>query len=438
VRIRHPSLPPVFVALKHRNYRLLWTGNLISQSGDWMDLVAFNWLVYEITDSAIQLAVANALRAFPALVFTIIGGALADRMQRRKLLFVTQSVMMFFAFALAAIVSLNIVDIWLIYAVALGRGIATAFNQPTRQALISELVTEEDLPNAVALNSATVNLTRVIGPTIAAVMIGTVGVTGAFWANAFSFVAVLWSLVLMEFPDWQPPKRRRNMLADLADGYQYLRHEAGLRTLVILALLPMVLGQPYQTMLTVFAKDVFESGGTGLSIMQAAAAIGAVAGALGVASSRQSTRFHKQMMAGLICFGVMLCFFALSPTMWIALPILFAVGFTNQTYQTSNNTMIQMNAAAEYRGRVLSLLFLRRGLLPLGTVLAGVLTSAFGPRVAVGSMALSLVAIGVLSIPYALPTLERMGATLRKEVVVVDETAEESATSEPPSQPVGV
>ena len=380
-----------------------------------MDLIAFNWLVYTLTDSTLQLAFANALRALPALGFTLIGGVAADRMERRKLLFTTQFVMMIFAFALAILVSTGTVNILLIYAVALGRGIATAFNQPARQSLISELVPEEDLPNAVALNSATVSLTRVIGPAIGGVLIATIGVTGAFYLNAFSFIAVLYGLYLMQFPAWEPSKTRRSVLSDLSDGYRYLRHEAGLRTLVILALVPMVLGQPYQTMLTVFAKDVFHTGGSGLGIMQSAAALGAVIGALAVASSRQSSRFHVQMMAGLVFFGVMLVLFALSPTMWLALPALLLIGFSNQTYQTSNNTLLQMNVEAEYRGRILSLLFLRRGLLPLGTVLAGALSAAFGPQVAVGSMAAGLVLLAVLSAPYALPVLEDLGKRMQRK-----------------------
>ena len=412
---------------------MLWTGNLISQSGDWMDLLAFNWLVFTLTNSALQLAVANALRAIPALVFTLVGGVIADRMERRKLLFITQFVMMLFAFALAILVSAGETNIWIIYFVAFGRGVATAVNQPARQSLISELVPDEDLPNAVALNSATVNLTRVIGPAIGGGLIATIGIAGAFYLNAFSFFAVLYSLYLMEFPAWKPLGKHRSMVRDLSDAYQYLRHEAGLRTLVILALLPMVLGQPYQTMLTVFSKDVFQAGSTGLGLMTSTAALGAVFGALVVASMRQSKSFHKQMMAGLIMFGGMLVVFVLMPSIWFALPVLFLVGFSNQTYQTSNNTLIQINVAPEYRGRILSLLFLRRGLLPLGTVLAGALAAWFGPQVAVGSMAASLLIISVLSTPYALPVIAELGNRMRKK----DEDRVAAVTAEGNSPPVG-
>lgn len=402
------------MALRHRNYRLLWTGNLISQSGDWMDLIAFNWLVYSLTGSALQLAIANALRAVPAIFFTLIGGVLSDRMERRKLLFSTQFTMMVFAFALAIMLSFGIENIWLLYAIAFGRGVATSINQPARQSLISELVPPEDLPNAVALNSATVNLSHVIGPAIGGILIATIGVTGAFYLNAFSFLAVLYGLMLMTFPPQAASlRKRKSIIGDLGDGFAYLKRESGLRTLVILALVPMLLGQPYQTMLTVFAADVFEAGSTGLGLMQSMAAVGAVAGALAVASMRASSNFHKQMMTGLLVFGGGLVLFVLMPSIWLALPVLAMIGFSRQTYQTSNNTLIQMNVDPEYRGRVLSVLFLRRGLQPLGTVLAGVLAAEFGPRVAIGSMGLGLALVALVAMPYALPALEKMKAQMQ-------------------------
>jgi MFS transporter, DHA1 family, staphyloferrin A biosynthesis exporter len=385
---------------------------MVSQSGDWMDLVAFNWLVYSLTGSTLSLALANAFRAVPLLFFTLIGGVVADRVERRKLLFSTQAIMMVLAFALAILVSSGSASIWLLYVIALCRGVTMSFNQPARQSLISELVPQEDLANAVALNSATVNLTRVIGPAIGGALIATIGVGGAFYFNAVSFLAVLYGLFLMSFPHWEPRTSNHGMLRDLKDGFAYLRNEAGLRLLVILALVPMILGQPYQVMLTVFAKDVFKSGASGLGLMQSVAAAGAVTGAMVIASTRTSKRFHKQMMAGLLGFGLALSLFVIAPTMWIALPILLIVGFTQQAYQTSNNTLLQMNVAPEFRGRILSTLFLQRGLVPLGTVMAGVLTTALGPRAALGSMALSLLVLAVLALPYALPKLKDLGRTL--------------------------
>ncbi len=403
-----PRLPAAFSSLRHRNYRLLWFGNLVSISGDWMDQVAFSWLVYSMTHSTVALAMVNVCRAGPILFFTLIGGVVADRFERRRLMFTTQTVSMLFAFLLAGLLSAGLLQVWMAFAIAVARGVTNSFNQPARQSLISELVPVEDLPNAVGLNSATLNLTRVIGPAIGGILIATIGVGGAFYLNGASFIAVLISLAMMRFPEQKARRATAGIFSDLSAGLRYLRGETALRTLVILALLPMVLGQPYQTMLTVFAKDVFESGGLGLGILQSTAALGALCGAMKVASSRNTKRFNREMLIGLAGFGGFLVIFAFSPSMLFAVPALIAAGFCNQTYQTSNNTLVQMNVSEEYRGRVLSTLFLQRGMVPLGTMFAGIATTAIGPRATVAVMASSLVLMAMLAAPYVLTTLTRL------------------------------
>jgi MFS family permease len=417
---KRPRLPQALISLRHRNYRLLWFGNLVSISGDWMDQVAFSWLVYSMTHSTVALAMVNVCRAGPILFFTLIGGVVADRFERRRLMFTTQSISMMLAFLLAGLLSAGLLEVWMAFAIAVARGVTNSFNQPARQSLISELVPSEDLPNAVGLNSATLNLTRVIGPAIGGIMIATIGVQGAFYLNGLSFIAVLASLAMMRFPVQKVRAAKGTMFGELAAGLRYLRRETALRTLVVLALLPMVLGQPYQTMLTVFAKDVFRSGGLGLGVMQSTAAIGALCGAMMVASSRNTRRFNQQMLMGLAGFGGFLVLFAISPTMLIAVPALVIAGFCNQTYQTSNNTLVQMNVDEEYRGRVLSTLFLQRGMVPLGTVIAGVATTAIGPRLTVGLMAGSLVLMAALAAPYVLTTLSRLSLTRAPELEIVD------------------
>jgi len=384
-------------------------GNLISQSGDWMDQVAFSWLIYEMTHSTVSLALVNVCRAGPILFFTLIGGVIADRVERRKLLFLTQFILMVLAFLLAGLLTLGLLEVWMAFAIAIGRGVTNSFNQPARQSLISDLVPNEILPNAVALNSATLNLTRVIGPASGGILIATIGVAGAFYINAVTFIAVLYGLYLMQFPPRDPsPKKRPSVLSDLLAGFAYLQREKPLRLLVIMALVPMVLGQPYQTMLTVFAKDVFESGSQGLGLMQSVAALGSLTGAIMIASQRQSRNFSLKMLLGLVGFGVGLLVFCFMPSMLVALVPLYVAGVFMQTYQVSNNTLLQMNVDPEYRGRVLSTLFLQRGMVPLGTMFAGVLATIVGPRVALGGMAFALVVIGILVIPYALPLLNRL------------------------------
>jgi MFS transporter, DHA1 family, staphyloferrin A biosynthesis exporter len=403
-----PRLPDSLASLQHRNYRLLWFGNLISQSGDWMDQVAFSWLIYEMTHSTVSLALINVCRAGPILLFTLIGGVIADRVERRRLLFVTQFILMVLAFILAGLITAGLLQVWMAFVIATARGVTNSFNQPARQSLISELVPPEDLPNAIALNSATLNMTRVIGPATGGILIATIGVAGAFYINAVTFIAVLYGLAIMQFPQRVANAKQGGMLNDLVAGIAYLRRETALRTLVILALVPMVLGQPYQTMLTVFSKDVFHSGSTGLGLMQAVAALGALTGALMFASARDSRHFNEKMLLGLIGFGAGLLIFCLMPSLWLAVIPLFLSGVFMQTYQVSNNTLLQLKVDPEYRGRVLSTLFLQRGMVPVGTMLAGVLATAVGPQIALGGMALALVLIGILAFPYALPILNRL------------------------------
>ncbi|MGE0060169.1 MAG: MFS transporter [Dehalococcoidia bacterium] len=398
-------LPRTFSSLRHRNYRLLWIGSVISQSGDWMDQIAFNWLIYDMTGSTVALAMVNLCRAGPMILFTLVGGVAADRIERRRLMFTTQTIAMILALVLAGLLSAGLLTVWMAFTIATLRGITNSFNQPARQSLISELVPSHDLPNAVALNSATMNLTKIIGPTIGGVLIAFVSVSGAFYLNGISFIAVLWCLQIMDIPARTKFRSKEGIFGDLVAGMSYLRRTVTLRTLVILGLVPLVLGQPYQTMLTVFAKDVFHDGGLGLGLMQSAAGLGAVCGAIYIASSRNSTRFVLRMMVGIVAFGACLLAFAASPVLPIAIIALLGVGFSMQTYNTSNNTMLQMNVDPEYRGRVLSTLFIQRGLVPLGTVVAGIAMSFVGPRVTMGIMASGVILLGVLSGPYVLKVL---------------------------------
>ena len=201
VRWHGLPVPPTFVSLRHRNYRLLWFGSLVSSSGDWMDQIALNWLVYDLTGSAVYLGLLNLCRLGPILLFTLIGGVVADRVERRRLLFTTQTVAMLLALALALLVSTGAAQIWAVLLIAAGRGVMMSFNQPARQSLISDLVPADDLMNAIALNSATLNLTRVLGPAIGGGLIASVGVAGAFYVNGVSFLAVLYGLALMRFPE---------------------------------------------------------------------------------------------------------------------------------------------------------------------------------------------------------------------------------------------
>jgi MFS family permease len=406
---QHPPsrLPTALQSLRHRNFQLLWFGTVISSSGDWMDQIALNWLVYQLSGSAVQLAILNLARLAPIFIFTLVGGVIADRAERRRLLFTTQAVAMILAFILATLTITGIVQIWMVIVIAVGRGIVLSFNQPARQSLISELVPREDLKNAIALNSATLNLTRVLGPTIGGLLIATVGVAGAFYLNAATFLAVLYALALMRFPDRVARKAQTGMLSDLAGGLSYLVQRPTLRTLVILALLPMVLGMPYMTMLTIFASDVLKVGGAGLGLLTACSGAGAVMGALWVAANAHRVRLGSLMFFGLIAFGATLLVFAVSPWFWLSVVALVAVGAAQQIYMASNNALIQTHVEEEYRGRILSTLFLNRSTVPLGTVLAGVGTTFFGVQPTSAVMAAGLLVLA-LAVGYFAPATRNL------------------------------
>jgi MFS family permease len=387
-------LPVALAPLRHRNYRLLWIGTLISQSGDWMDQIALNWLVYQLTGSAFALGLVNLCRLAPILLFTLVGGVIADRVERRKLMFTTQTVAMVLALVLAVLVSTGLVELWMVLLVAVGRGIALSFNLPARQSLISDLVPREVLSSAIALNQATNNLTRVLGPIVGGLLIATIGVAGAFYVNGFSFLAVLYGLALMRFPP-RAVRQKKGILTELVGGLGYIRGEPNIRTLVMLALVPMILGQPYMTMLTVFASDVLQVGGSGLGMLMACSGAGAVCGALFIASRGAKRGRRRLMRIGLIAYGVTLLVFSLSPWFWLSAGTLLAVGFSQQVYNAQNNALVQDEVDPEYRGRVVSTLFLNRGLVPLGTVFAGFGTDLWGVQATLGMMAVLLVLLAV-------------------------------------------
>jgi len=408
-RVGRFRLPPTFASLQHRNYRLLWFGTMVSSSGDWMDQVAFNWLVWELTHSPVWLAWANFARFLPVLVFTLIGGVVADRVERRKLLFGTQTIAMALATALAVIVTAGIAQVWMVIAIAAGRGIMNSFNQPARQSLISELVPEDDLPNAIALNSATMNSTRVIGPAIGGTLIATVGMAGAFWVNVVTFALLLVALAMMRFPPRSEVQHRSSVLRDLVDGFHYLRGHPQLRLLVLLALVPILLGQPYVTMLPIFASDVLHIGGGGLGALNTASAVGAVAGSLSVASFPAGARLGWWMLAGLAGFGLALMVFALSQTLVLSVVALIGLGLLRQTYQASNNVLIQTHVDPVYRGRVLSTLTLDRGLVPAGTMMAAVGSTMIGVQWTIALMSAALVVLALL-VAWSAPSLRALKA----------------------------
>ncbi len=381
-----------FSSLRHRNYRLLWTGTIVSNSGDWMDQIALNWLVMELTHSPLSLGLVNLFRAIPVLILMPLGGVIADKWERRRILVVMQTLSMLLALALGVLVTTGYGEVWPIYLISVLRGMVTAFNTPAQQSIISDLVPRTDLANAVALNSATIHLTRVLGPSIGGVLIVILGLDWLFYLNALSYIAILYTLYLL--PDLGTlEKKGGGPLQDMTDGFRYIRGHEMIFFLVLLAVVPMVFGQPYLTMLAVFAHGVLNVGPAGLGLLMSVASLGAVTGALTVAGRRRGPRIVL-MIGGIMLFGLSLILFSFSTSMLPALVFLFIAGASNVHYNSTNNALIQGLAEDRYRGRVLSILQLSRGVVPMGSAITGFLAEVFGAPAALAGMSSMLIVLG--------------------------------------------
>jgi len=380
-----------FSSLKHRDFLILWSGSVVSQSGDWMDQIALNWLVLEITDSPLSLGLVNLCRAIPILIFTPLGGVAADHWERRRILMVTQSISMVLAFALGALVTSGVVNLWEIYVIAALRGGVMSFNMPARQSMISDLVPRKDLPNAIALNSATTHLTRVLGPSLGGVLIAFLGIDWLFYLNGVSFLAILYTLHLLK--DVGTKRKVANHWQELKDGFAYIGRNKTLLYLVMLAVVPMFFGQPYLTMLAVFARSILKIGPMGLGLLTSIASLGAVTGALTVAGLRRGPQIGV-MVGGIIVFGMSLLLFSFSHWLIPSLIFLFVAGGANVFYNSTNNALIQISVDDNYRGRVLSMLFINRGMVPLGTAFTGFLAEMLGAQTALGAMSVMLIILG--------------------------------------------
>lgn len=387
---RRPS-PRLFSALRFRNFRLLWTGTLISHSGDWLDQIALSWLVLEQTGSIFYLGMVNLCRGLPITICTLFGGAVADRMERRRLMLITQGSAMVLAAILALMVFTDNSPLWVIFLLATARGVVVAFNLPARQALISELVPKKHLPNALALNAMTMNLTKVIGPMLAGFTIALFGTAMCFALNAVSFLAVLGTLLAMRFPSKPPPLvSGETLLASIGSGFRFVRADQVILLLVLVAVVPTFFGQPYIHLLAVFAAQVFETGPEGLGMLTAAAALGSSLGALFMANAPMAARRGDIMLLLLVGFGVTLALFATIPIAWLAPIILIGAGACHIAHNVAHNAILQMSLPDGFRGRVLSILFLNRGLVSMGTAAWATLAAIASPQAAFLVMASGL------------------------------------------------
>jgi MFS family permease len=389
-------------ALTHRNFRLLWLAALGSTIGTWMQKYAQSLLVYDLTQSKFFLGIDDFLSQLPILLFMLIGGVIADRHDRRRLLTGSQYVQAFAAFGLALSVWTDSVSIWLIFALSFISGCGQAFGGPAYQAMIPSLVPRRDLPNAIALNSSQFNLSRVLGPGAGAAIVATIGMAACFALNAVSFFLVVLALAALHLPRHTPSADRRALGAELKSGLHYVRDNQLTFTLTLLVAVSTFLAMPILTMLPAFATEVLTGAGTPesrLSMLMASQGLGAILGALIIGTVDTSKHMGRLLLAVQIGLGLLIAAFALSTSLVLSLVLLFIGGIFFMALFSISFSLVQLTVPEALRGRVVSIYMVAlRGGGPIGGLVAGALAdwSSVSSVMAVNGLLLALLAGWIL------------------------------------------
>lgn len=390
--------PNTFRALRHRNFQLFFAGQFISLTGTWMQSVAQSWLVYRLTGSVVLLGLIGFASQIPVFLIAPFGGVVADRYNRQKILVITQTSAMITAFVLAILTLTGSIQVWHLFVLAVFFGIANAFDIPTRQAFVSDMVAKEDLLNAIALNSSMFNGARIVGPAIAGILVASVGEGWCFFGNAVSYVAVIVGILLMKIT---PVVRefKGSAFSNIAEGFSFVAKTAPIRGLLLLLGLVSLMGMPYAVLMPIFADQILGGGSDTLGYLMGASGFGALAAALILASRKQVFGLGRWVAFASGGFGVSLILFSLSKNFWLSLVLLIPVGFSMMTQMSSSNTLIQAMVPDHLRGRVMSVYSMMfMGLAPLGALLAGTLAGILGApeTVALGGVACILGAIAFI------------------------------------------
>jgi MFS family permease len=390
-----------FSALSFRDFRLFWFGQLISLSGTWMQSVAQGWLVYSLTKSPFYLGLVAAANSLPILLFTLIGGVVADRFPKRNLLLITQALSIIPAILLGILTSLGIATVWHVALLAFFLGTINAIDIPTRQSFLAEMVGKGHIVNAIALNSAAFNGARIIGPMIAGLTIAYLGIPSCFFLNAVSFVAVIAALSRIKIKG-EIKVGSEGILKDFMKGIAYMRGSREIIHVMLLITVFSLVGLPYISLLPVFAAEVFHTGAKGFGFLVGASGLGALIAALSIALKgdiKDKTRFMS--FAGL-CFSIALFIFSLSKIFIVSLFVIMFGGWGMVSYLAAANSYIQVSVPDELRGRVMSVYsFVFIGTVPIGNSIMGMIADKAGTTNAVtGAGIICIIASGIFAKKY--------------------------------------
>jgi MFS family permease len=402
-----PRLNP-FHTLRHRNFRLFFFGQGTSLVGTWMQNIAQGWLVLELTNSPFWVGLVSALGSLPILLVSLPAGVFVDRVHKHRLIILTQTLSLLQALVLAILLWTHRVALWQVAVIAVFLGTVNAFDTPARQAFIIELVGREDLGNAIALNSSAFNTARVVGPSIAGLLISAVGLAWCYFLNAVSYVAVIWGLVAMRLPPWRRPEHPGTTWAQFREGARFVWADRRVLALVGMMAIISVFGFPFLVLMPVFARDVLKVGASGLGFLSASVGVGAVAAALGLAALGPRVRRGGILVWTGPVLGVALVAFALTRWFPLALPVLAVAGGAMILNNAVTNTLLQTLAPDALRGRVMGFFaFVFLGMAPFGAFQAGWLAEHIGApeAVALGGTICALASLTIWSRVPEVPLL---------------------------------
>jgi len=371
----------VFRTLRYRNYRLFFGGQLISVIGTWMQTVAVTWLVYRLTNSVFLLGIVGFAGQLPAFIFSPFAGVIADKMNKHRIVIITQTLSMIQAIILAVLTMSGIIAVWHIIVLSVFLGAINAFDMPTRQSFLLEMIeNKEDIGNAIAINSSMFNSARLLGPSIAGIVIAAIGEGLCFLLNALSYVAVILALLAMKLPARpKSTKSETGVLEGFTEGFRYISGFLPIRNILLLLALVSLLGMPYAVLMPVFARDILHGGPNTLGFLMGATGVGALSGALILASRKSVVGLVKWIPAAAVVFGLGLIGFSYSRTMLLSLALLVVTGFGMMVQMASSNTILQTVVDDDKRGRVMSFYTVSFvGMVPFGSLMAGSVATVIG------------------------------------------------------------
>jgi MFS family permease len=372
-----------FRSLKYRDYRLLWVSTLFASGAQWVQQVTVGWLVYEMTDSAFLLGAVNGFRALPLLFLAPIGGVLADRLDRKMLMQSTQYMLLVASLIMTVIIFTDMLEVWHLFAFTFITGIGWAFNNPVRQSVVPNLVPKYDLMNALALQSAGFNFTRIIGPSLGGFLLAQLGGGENFALQTFFYVGVIAMVMPMVIPPLQKRGETLSARQNLKDGFSHVWRTKQLRVQLAFAFVPTMLAFPSQALMPIFARDVLGYGPNGLGLLGTAVGVGAVIGTLTMASLTNVEHKGRIMLIAVFLLGLSLIAFSQSKSMPLSLVILGFTGASQMVYLTTNQTILQLAVPDHLRGRVMGIYMLSQGMMPFGGLVGGAVADALSAPTAV-------------------------------------------------------